>query len=188
MRIFGITGSLSSGKTTASKFLSKKRGPLFSADYIVKKLYSNNKFKKLLSKNFNINNFTNIKKSLRDKILKDKSNIKKLEKITHPLVRKKMKTFLIKNKNKKFVFLEIPLLVESKLMNYFDIIFYIKANKKIRMKRFKSKGGNKMIFNILNKKQLADVKKTKFCDHIVVNESTLNILNTKLSDIFNKYE
>ena len=76
MKIFGITGSLSSGKTTASKFLSKKRGPLFSADYIVKKLYSNNKFKKLLSKNFNINNFTNIKKSLRDKILKDKSNIK----------------------------------------------------------------------------------------------------------------
>ena len=89
MKIFGITGSLSSGKTTASKFLSKKRGPLFSADNIVKKLYSNNKFKKLISKNFNINNAKNIKKFFRDKILKDKSNIKKLEKITLPLVRKR---------------------------------------------------------------------------------------------------
>ena len=28
----GITGSLSSGKSTASKILSHKRGPLFSAD------------------------------------------------------------------------------------------------------------------------------------------------------------
>ena len=34
----GITGSLSSGKTTASKFLSNRRGPLFSADNEVKKL------------------------------------------------------------------------------------------------------------------------------------------------------
>mgnify|MGYP001296675596 CR=1 FL=1 len=35
----GITGSLASGKSTASKLLSVKRGPLFSADYAVKKLY-----------------------------------------------------------------------------------------------------------------------------------------------------
>ena len=34
----GITGSIASGKTTASKILSNKRGPLFSADNEVKKL------------------------------------------------------------------------------------------------------------------------------------------------------
>ena len=34
----GITGSLASGKTTASKILSHKRGPLFSADNVVKNL------------------------------------------------------------------------------------------------------------------------------------------------------
>ena len=32
----GITGSLASGKTTASKILSNRRGPLFSADKAVK--------------------------------------------------------------------------------------------------------------------------------------------------------
>ena len=37
----GITGSIASGKTTASKILSFKRGPLFSADKVVKKLYQN---------------------------------------------------------------------------------------------------------------------------------------------------
>ena len=37
----GITGSLASGKTTASKILSFRRGPLFSADKAVKELYKN---------------------------------------------------------------------------------------------------------------------------------------------------
>ena len=41
MKKIGITGSLSSGKTTASKILSSRKGPLFSADLIVryKKLF-----------------------------------------------------------------------------------------------------------------------------------------------------
>ena len=38
----GITGSLASGKTTASKILSLRRGPLFIADKAVKELYQNN--------------------------------------------------------------------------------------------------------------------------------------------------
>ena len=41
----GITGSLASGKTTASRILSAKRGPLFSADDAVKELYQSRNFK-----------------------------------------------------------------------------------------------------------------------------------------------
>ena len=61
----GITGSLASGKSTASKILSAKRGPLFSADDIVKKLYTNKSFKKLISKRFKISGTTNLKTSLK---------------------------------------------------------------------------------------------------------------------------
>ena len=41
MKKIGITGSISSGKTTASKILSAGRGPLFSGDEVVKNLYNN---------------------------------------------------------------------------------------------------------------------------------------------------
>ena len=85
----GITGSLASGKTTASKILSKRYGPLFSADKAVKELYQNKKFKYQISKKFGLKNNNQIKKSLRKLIIKDKSNLIKLEKIIHPLVRKK---------------------------------------------------------------------------------------------------
>ena len=89
----GITGSLASGKTTASKILSYRRGPLFSADKAVKELYKNNHFKSLIGRRFKIKNNNQLKKSLKNLILKNKDNIKKLEKIIHPLVRKKMKSF-----------------------------------------------------------------------------------------------
>ena len=129
MKKIGITGSIASGKTTASKILSKGKWPLFSADDEVKKLYKKKKLNKIISKSLNIKESKNIKKIIKEKIQKNNSNIYKIEKIVHPLVRKEMHRFIKKNSNRKYVFLEIPLLIERKLMSFFDIIFYIKAKK-----------------------------------------------------------
>ncbi len=184
----GITGSLASGKTTASKILSFRRGPLFSADKAVKELYKNKNFKSVVSRKFKIKTNDQFKKSLKVLILKNKNNIKKLERIIHPLVRKKMKNFTSKNKNKKLLFYEVPLLIESNLMKYFNVIVFIKAKKQLRLNRFLSKKGNKKLFNLLNNKQISDIKKIRFCDHVVVNEKNLNILKKNLLVIINKYE
>ena len=184
----GITGSLASGKTTASKILSSKRGPIFSADKAVKELYKNKNFKSLVSKKFKIKNNSQLKKSLKKLILKNKNNIKKLERIIHPLVRKKMKNFTVKNKNKKLLFYEIPLLIESKLMKHFNSVVFIKAKKQLRLKRFLSKSRDKKLFNLLNNKQMNDQDKVKFCDHVVVNEKNLDILKKNLLVIIRKYE
>ena len=188
MKIVGITGSLASGKSTASKLLSKGKGPLFSADNSVQNLYKKNSFRKIVSKKLKIKNSSNIKKLIKRKIRKDKSLIIKLEKIVHPLVRKEMHKFIKTNRKKLFIFLEIPLLIESTLMKFFDLSVFIKAKKSIRLKRFISKGGNKDIFNLLDGKQLSDTNKTKYSDYVVVNEKNINILKRKLSDILKKYE
>ena len=97
----GITGSLASGKTTASKILSYRRGPLFSADKAVSELYKNKKFRFMICKKFKIKNNNQIKKNIKELILKKKSNLKKLEKFIHPLVRKRMRKFTAQNKKKK---------------------------------------------------------------------------------------
>ncbi len=187
MKKIGITGSVASGKSTASKYLSFNRGPLFSADDAVKKLYRNKNFKKLVSEKLKIKN-VDIIENIKKKIILNKKSFKKLEKIIHPLVRKQMKKFISKNSKKKNLFFEIPLLIESKLMSNFDLIIFIKANKRIRLKRFLLKGGNKRIFQILNNKQLSDKKKIKFCDHVVTNEKNKKLLKKKLSDIIKFYE
>ncbi len=187
MKKIGITGSLASGKSTASNILRNK-GPVFNADSIVKKLYLQSKFRKYISKKLKIQNSSNLKSLIKQKILKDKSFFKKLERTIHPLVRKEMRNFTKKHKNKKLTFFEIPLLVESRLMKNFDVVLFIKAKRSLRLKRFKKKGGNKILFDVLNKKQFSTKKKTRHCDYVVVNEKNLNILKKNLLDILEKYE
>jgi len=58
----------------------------------------------------------------------------------------------------------------------------------LKLKRFKSNNGDVKLFNLLNKKQLNDKKKIKFCDYVVDNKKNLKILKKNLSDIISKYE
>ena len=91
-------------------------------------------------------------------------------------------------KNKKILFLEIPLLVESKLMKYFDVILLIKSNKILRLKRYKAKKGDIRLFNLLDKQQLNANKKIKYCNHVIINNKTLAVFKKKLLNIIKKYE
>ena len=184
----GLTGSIASGKTTASKIISRRRGPLFSADDVVKKLYKKTNFKKIVVKKLKIKSRLDLKRKIKNIILSKKGALKKLEQIIHPMVRKEMLVFLKKNKNKKFLFLEIPLLIESKLTRYFDVIIFIKSKRSLRLKRFRLKKGNSKLFSLLDNRQLKDTKKMKFCDHIVVNNKSLFILKKKLLNIIKLYE
>ncbi len=184
----GLTGSIASGKTTASKIISKRKGPLFSADKVVKKLYSKKKFQKIVGRKFKFKFSSNVKKEIINIIFKKKGVLKKLEKIIHPMVRKEMLVFLSKNKNKKFIFFEIPLLIESKLTKYFDVIIFLKSKKSLRLKRFKQKKGSVELFRLLDENQIKDTKKMKMCDHIVVNNKSLFILKKNLLNIIKLYE
>ena len=74
----GLTGSVASGKTTASKIISTKRGPLFSADKVVKRLYTQNKFKKLVLYNINLKLDNKFNEYVKNKILENNENLRKL--------------------------------------------------------------------------------------------------------------
>ena len=91
--------------------------------------------------------------------------------------------FIKKNKSKNIIFLEIPLLIESKLMKYFDLIIFIKSNKSLRLKRYISNGGDKRLFSYLDNHQMKDSKKIKYCDFVVVNNKSLSVLKSKILNI-----
>ena len=79
-------------------------------------------------------------------------------------------------------------MIESNLTKYFNLIIFVRAKKKVRLKRFKLKKGDEKLFNLLNSQQIYDKKKAKFCDYVVVNEKNINILKKNLSTIISKYE
>ena len=70
-----ITGSLASGKTSAIKFLSKEKYPVFNADNAVKQLYSQTSFIKKVKKKFRINKNRNIKQIIKKEILKNNRKV-----------------------------------------------------------------------------------------------------------------
>jgi len=144
----GILGAIGSGKS----YVAKNFGyPLFNADYEVSKLYKNdkkiyNKLKKKLPKF--INSFPINKNEVSKAILANNSNLKKIIKIVHFEVRKKMKIFLNKNKNKKIVILDIPLLLENKINNKKDVLIFVESKKSDILKRLKKRNNfNQKLFN-----------------------------------------
>tara|TARA_B110000967_G_C18756794_1_gene495738 strand:- start:443 stop:1003 length:561 start_codon:yes stop_codon:yes gene_type:complete len=186
MTIIGITGSIASGKTTVAHLMAGKKYPLFSADIVVSNLYKEKKFNEILVQKFKLNSKRKIKDQIKLILKKNKKNLYKLESIIHPFVRKEMINFF-KKKN-KMLFLEIPLLIESKLNKYFDKLIFVGANKNLRLKRYIKKKGDKKTFILLDKRQLSPALKRDVCDHTIENNYSLAILRKDVKNLMNKYD
>ena len=168
-----LVGEIASGKTFISKCF---RLPNFNADLEVKKIYKNNRecFKKLNKKFPNNIKHYPVKKSEIKKIL-SKSNIKTLSRIVHPYVRLSLKKFEFKNRNKKFIILDIPLLIENKLYKKTDILIGVKTSKKTIINRLKKRGNyNKKLVTLLKSQQLSMRKKIKLSNFVIENMSGKN--------------
>ena len=158
-----IIGDIGSGKS----HVAKKFGyPVFNADNEVSKLYKKSrkcylKLKKILP-NY-ITSFPIKKSELSRALVTNSINIKKITKIVHPEVQKKMKQFIKINKNKKFIVLDIPLFIENKLNKKNDILIYVQSRKSDILKKLKKrKNFNKKLMNKFAKIQLPlDYKKKK---------------------------
>ena len=159
----GILGDIGSGKS----YVAKQFGcPVFDADAEVTKIYKKNKncFNKLKNKLPKyIYSFPIKKKEIGKAIIENQNNLKKIIKIVHPIVRTNMNKFIKKNKKKKMVVLDIPLLLENKINKKNYILIFVDSNKKEIQKRLKKRANyNSVIFNKLKKIQLPlEIKKKK---------------------------
>ena len=170
MKRIGILGDIGSGKSYFSRLLGY---PRFDADVEVKKIYKNSrkvylKIKKKFPKK--ISSFPVKKLDLSKIILEDKNNIKKINKIVHKEVKKKLVRFLNKNKKKDFVVLDIPLLIENKINKRGDILIFIDAKKKDITKHLLKRGYfNEHLLRFLKKFQLPLERKKRISDFVIKN-------------------
>ena len=187
MRRIGILGDIGSGKS----YIANSFGyPVFNADQEVGEIYKKNKkvflkLKKILPKyiySFPINKY-----EITNAILSNKNNLKKIIKIVHFEVRKEMKLFLKKNRNKKFVILDIPLLLENRINKNSDILIFIDANKKNISKRLKKrKDFNLKLFYKFKKIQLPLAYKKQKSDFIIRNNFSKKGIKKDINKILDK--
>ena len=184
MKRIGILGDIGSGKTYIAKCFDY---PLFNADLEVAKIYKNNRkvFQKLNKElpNYFVS-FPVKKKEIINAILSNKKNLKKIVKIVHYEVRKKMNDFLKKNKHKKLVVLDVPLLLENKINKKKDILIFVESKKSEVLRRLKRrKNFNMKILNNFKKIQLPLALKKKKARFIIKNNFKKNSVKTKVKEI-----
>ncbi len=164
----GIVGDIGSGKS----FIAKQFGfPVFNADNEVAKLYKKdrkvfNKLKKILPKYFN--SFPIKKTQVSNAILANELNLKKIIKIVHLEIKKKMNSFIKKNRDKRIIILDIPLLIENRINKKNDILVFIQSKKVDILKKLrKRRNFNLKLFKIFKRIQLPlDYKKKK--SHFII--------------------
>ena len=185
----GILGSVGSGKTFIANIFKELSFNIFSADNEVANIYKNNKivnrkiakFFKLKLYNGKIN-----KQDLRDSLKKNPKKFKFLNKIIHPIVRKRLAIFLSRFKKNKLVVLDIPLLVENKMLNFVDILVLVKTRSNSFLSRIKKrKNLDKQFLNILKKQQASEKIKETYADFIIYNSSK-NKVKLQVKNIIDK--
>jgi dephospho-CoA kinase len=169
----GILGDIGSGKS----YVAKKFGyPVFNADFEVDKLYKKDKkvfykLKKTLPKH--VFSFPINKNEISKAILENRINLKKIIKIIHLEIRKKMNIFLKKNRNKQIVILDIPLLLENKINKKNDILVFVQSKRSDISKRLRKRiNFNLKLLNKFKNIQLPLDYKKKKSQFIIKNNFT----------------
>ena len=182
-----VLGDIGSGKS----YVAKQFGyPVFNADIEVAKLYRKsrkcyNKLKKALPGY--IVSYPVKKIEISKAIIADQYNLKKIIKIVHPQVRSNMNNFIKKNKNKKLVILDIPLLMENKINKKNDILIFVDAKKKEINKRLKKKPNiNSEIVEKFKKLQLPVELKKQRSDFIIKNNFKNNSIKKNVKKVLEK--
>ena len=182
-----VVGDIGSGKS----YVAKQFGyPVFNADAEVAKLYRKSrkcysKLKKALP-NY-ITSFPVKKSELFEAIMEGEYNLKKIIKIVHPEIRSRMNNFIKKNKNKKIIVLDIPLLIENKLNKKNDILIFIDAKKKEINKKLKNRSKiNLKIIKKFKKFQLPVELKKKRSNFIIKNNFRNNSIKKNVKKVMEK--
>ncbi len=174
--IIGITGSIACGKSLVSNYLQEKGYTIIDADKIGHMALENdevkkqlvNKFGKSILKDNEVNRVT-----LGKLVFENNENLKELNNIIHPQIRKNISEQIQVHKNEKLVFVDVPLLFEAKFDDLVEKIIVISLDEKIQLERLMNRNSlskEEALQRI--KSQIPVREKEKLGDYVVDNSFT----------------
>ena len=194
MRVIGITGSLGAGKSTVAAMFAERGAKVLNADKIARQLIAPKgacfqkvvgAFGKGILKAGRIN-----RQEVAQRVFKNTNQLRKLERIIHPVVRKviKMKIRQYKKRGRAVVVvIDVPLLFESKLNNDVDLSIVVKARRNTQIIRAtKQLGITQADAARRIKAQMPLQKKIRLADMIIDNSGTLTSTKKQVNRIWEK--
>jgi dephospho-CoA kinase len=187
----GLTGSLASGKSEVAKLFSAAGIPVFDSDAEVHGLYSEKLTVDLIGKAFPgvIADGKVDRQQLGQRVLGSPKDLKRLESLVHPLVRKRRESFIAqwRKQGAPLAVLDIPLLFETGQEKELDYVIVVSANEDVQRKRAMARprmtGGK--LTDILAR-QMPDVEKRKRADFVIENSGSLEHLRTQVDTLSRK--
>ena len=175
MIVFGLTGSIGMGKSTAASMLKKLGVPVHDSDQAVHAALKPRgaAFEEVavtFPAAWDKKNRIIDRKALGDIVFHDKAQMKKLESILHPIAAASQKKFIMQmhGKGKKAVALEIPLLFETGAESRVDYTICVTAPHTIQRRRVLArKNMTEEKFRSIVSSQMPDAQKQSLSDFIV---------------------
>ena len=150
MKVIGLTGSIAMGKSTAAKMLARMGYAHFDADAVVHALTGPGgkalpKIAAFAPEAVSAEHGMD-RKALGDLAFKDRSVLKKLEAVLHPMVYAENRRLLAlwQRQRRRKVLLDIPLLLEGRGEMRCDAVWVVSAPKRLQMQRALARPGMTM--------------------------------------------
>ena len=137
-KVIGLTGGIGSGKTTIANYLASKGIPVYIADDAGRKVMQYREVLEAIEEKFGTAIFDKKqlnRAKLAEIVFNNPGQLKTLNTIVHPVVRKDFKDWLILNSEKPLVVYESAILFESGRYQDFDCIVSVTAPLEIRISR-----------------------------------------------------
>ena len=172
----GITGSIACGKSTVSNYLKEKGYTIIDADKLGHIALTSDEVKEKLKKNFGLTILENNEIS-REKLGKlvfgNNENLKVLNSIVHPYIRKIILQLQENHRDERFVFLDIALLFEAGFEDLVEKIIVVHVDEKIQLARLMSRNAlskEQAMFRI--ESQMSSNDKSKLGNYVINNSNT----------------
>jgi dephospho-CoA kinase len=184
----GITGGISTGKSTFCKCLSEilPKAKFFDADRAAHELVDLDEVRQELTREFGDEVFSAgslNREKLRTIVFEDAARKRALEKILHPRIRQQWSAQANKHRQSSdFFFADIPLLYETSGETLCDRVVVVACSPDIQLSSFveRSKLNRTTAMEMINS-QMPLEEKMKRADHVVWNNSERNVLAEQAS-------
>jgi dephospho-CoA kinase len=144
MRVIGLTGGIGCGKSLAAQYFAELGALVIDADQLARAAIERGTdgfdevvtlFGDSILKDGNID-----RRALGELIFKDPAAKKHLESIIHPFVRREFEEAVASLKGDQVLVYEIPLLVETKAHERFDVVITVESEMENRVARLRGRG------------------------------------------------
>jgi len=187
MLTVGLTGGMGAGKSTVARIFEEMGVPVYYADTRAKDLMEENEalrksiidlFGKKAYKSKKLN-----KKYLSGMVFADKSKLKELELLVHPVVRQDFKKWK-ESQKAPYIIVENAILHKSGMDRLVDLIIFVKTNNETKIQRVQERDHlSKEQVEQRLKNQDTDDFMLKKSDFVIENNSTIGDLLEKVTEI-----